>query len=129
MESDRARCHVLFGVDIIIWVKYPIFSKGTVIFENIQKKCYLCTKVKANYCFANAIVLGASSKVINLAANKLSLSIATASGLFKGSVTDPSSGKSFAFSGALLQKQNAGAGFLLGTNRSSSVVLGDSTGN
>jgi hypothetical protein len=79
--------------------------------------------------FANAIALGASSKVTNLGTNKLSLSIATASGLFKGSVTDPSSGKSFAFSGALLQKQNGGSGFLLGTNRSSRVVLAGSTGN
>jgi hypothetical protein len=79
--------------------------------------------------FANAIVLGANSKVTNLGANKLSLSIATANGLFKGSVTDPSTGKSSAFSGALLQKQNAGSGFLLGTNRSSRVTLGDSTGN
>jgi hypothetical protein len=79
--------------------------------------------------FVNAIALGAGSKVTNLGSNKLSLSIATASGLFKGSVTDPSTGKSFSFSGALLQKQNAGAGFLLGTNRSSRVVLDDSIGN
>jgi len=79
--------------------------------------------------FANAIVLGLSSKVTNLGSNKLSLSIATASGLFKGSLTEPSSGKSFAFSGALFQKQNSGFGFLLGTNRSSRVVLSDSTGN
>jgi uncharacterized protein (DUF2147 family) len=79
--------------------------------------------------FANAIAVGASSKVFNLSTNKLSLSIATASGLFKGSVTDPSSGKSFSFSGALLQKQNSGAGFLLGTNRSSQVALGNSLGN
>jgi hypothetical protein len=78
--------------------------------------------------FADTIILGASSKVTNLGSNKLSLSIVATSGLFKGSVTDPSTGKSFTFSGALLQKQNAGAGFLLGTNRSSRVVLG-STGN
>jgi hypothetical protein len=74
--------------------------------------------------FFNTIALGANSKVMNLGTNKLSLTISTANGLFKGSVTDPSSGKSSAFSGALLQKQNAGFGFLLGTNRSARVVLG-----
>ena len=75
--------------------------------------------------FANPIVLGASSKVTNLGSNKLALSITTSSGLFKGSVANPTTGKSLAFSGALLQKQNAGSGFLLGTNRSTRVFLGD----
>ncbi len=79
--------------------------------------------------FINAISLGAGSKVTNLGTNKLSLTISTANGLFKGSVVDPSNGKSLKFTGALLQKQNAGSGFLLGTNRSSRVVLGDSVGN
>ena len=71
----------------------------------------------------NAIRITAN-KVTNLGDNKLSLSLSTASGLFKGSVEDPATGKSHKFAGALLQKQNAGAGFLLGTNRSSRVVLG-----
>jgi hypothetical protein len=79
--------------------------------------------------FGNSILLGANSKVTNLGSNKLALSITTSSGLFKGSVVNPATGKSLAFSGALLQKQNAGSGFLLGTNRSSVVWVGDSTGN
>jgi len=38
-------------------------------------------------------------------------------GLFKGSVVDPATGKAFLFSGVMLQKWNVGAGFLLGTNQ------------
>jgi hypothetical protein len=79
--------------------------------------------------FANPILLGASSKVTNLGGNKLALAITTSSGLFKGSVVNPATSKSLAFSGALLQKQNLGSGFLLGTNRSSVVWLSDSTGH
>jgi hypothetical protein len=38
-------------------------------------------------------------------------------------VPDPSTGKTKSFSGAVLQKVNAGYGFLLGTNLCSEVVL------
>jgi len=74
--------------------------------------------------FSNAISL-AGNKVTNLGTNKLSLSINASSGLFSGSVVDPSSGKSLKFGGAILQKQNIGSGFLLGTSRSSHVALGE----
>jgi len=74
--------------------------------------------------FANPVAM-AANKVTNLGDNKLSLSISTSSGLFKGSVVDISTGKTLKFSGALLQKQDAGFGFLLGTNRSSRVTLGE----
>jgi hypothetical protein len=72
----------------------------------------------------NPITLTAN-KVINRGDNKLSLSISTSSGLFKGSVQDPATGKSHKFYGALLQKQDRGSGFLLGADRSSRVVLGE----
>jgi hypothetical protein len=45
-------------------------------------------------------------------------------GLFNGTVMDPSSGKTLNFKGIVLQKRNAGFGFLLGTNLSSRVILG-----
>lgn len=73
----------------------------------------------------NTIALSANNKITNLSSNKLSLSISLANGLFRGSVVDPSTGKPFNFAGALLQKQNAACGFLLGTNHSSRVLLGD----
>lgn len=75
--------------------------------------------------FTNTITLSANNKITNLSSNKLSLTISVANGLFRGSVVDPSTGKPFNFAGALLQKRNAGCGFLLGTNHSSHVVLGD----
>jgi hypothetical protein len=75
--------------------------------------------------FTNTITLSVGNKIVNLSSNKLSLSFSLASGLFQGSVVDPSTDRAFSFRGALLQKQNIGCGFLLGTNLSSRVVFGD----
>ena len=75
--------------------------------------------------FTNAIILGVGNVVRNLGTNALSLTITLGNGLFRGSVIDPSTSRSCSFQGALLQKQNSGCGFLLGTIRSSRVVLGD----
>jgi hypothetical protein len=73
--------------------------------------------------FSNSVRL-AGNKLTNLGDNKLSMSISLSSGLFSGSVVNPATGRSASFKGALLQSQNSGAGFLLGTNRSSRVSLG-----
>ncbi len=73
--------------------------------------------------FANAISLGAETKPVNLSSNELTLSFSTSAGTFKGKVTDPTTGESSSFCGAVLQKMNAGYGFLLGSNRSSRVAL------
>ena len=75
--------------------------------------------------FTNTITLSADNKITNLSSNKLALTITVAKGLFRGSVVDPSTGQPFNFAGALLQKQNVGCGFLLGTNHSSRVALGN----
>jgi hypothetical protein len=73
--------------------------------------------------FSSAISLGRSSRVFNYSTNVLSMSFSLPQGTFSGHVKDPVSGKSRAFSGAVLQKQNAGFGLLLGTNQTSSVSL------
>jgi hypothetical protein len=44
--------------------------------------------------------------------------------LFQGSVINPATGKPIAVKGALLQKQNLGFGYFLGTNQTGSVFLG-----
>ncbi len=44
-------------------------------------------------------------------------SISTATGLFKGTFPDPTTGRPLAFGGVMLQKWETGAGMLLGTNR------------
>ncbi len=72
--------------------------------------------------FTNQIVLGANNKVTGT--NKLSLAITSASGLFKGTVPNPVSGKSVSFQGIILEKQNFGGGFFLGTNQSGRVFIG-----
>jgi hypothetical protein len=74
--------------------------------------------------FANQLWLGANSKVANLSPNTLSMSFSTSTGTFKGSVMDPTSGMPFPFSGVIVQKLNAGYGFLLGTDQSSKVTFG-----
>lgn len=75
--------------------------------------------------FTNTVTLSANNQITNLSSNKLTLAISVANGLFRGSVVDPSTDKPFSFRGALLQKQNIGCGFLLGTNLSSRVAFGD----
>ena len=73
--------------------------------------------------FTNVIELTPQNTILNRSDNKLSVRLSKATGLFSGSVTPPSGGKPISFSGALLQKQNAGAGFFLMTNASGSVTL------
>ncbi len=73
--------------------------------------------------FTNHIALDAKGKVTNQSTNKLSLSISSSSGLFSGSVTPPLGGKVIPFKGAVLQKQNRGAGFFPGTNQNGGVSL------
>jgi hypothetical protein len=73
--------------------------------------------------FSNQIALRSSSKVINLSSNRLSLTFSSGSGRFAGNVVDPLSGKTMAFKGVLVQGVDAGYGYLLGTNRSSIVLI------
>ena len=73
--------------------------------------------------FANNVTLGTDNRIQNNSANALSLTIQKANGLFNGSVTPPGGGSALPFKGALLQKQNRGAGHLLGTSQSSQVRL------
>jgi len=72
----------------------------------------------------NSIALGTSSRVTNLSANKLSLGFSLSTGLFTGRVTDPATGDSLPFGGAVFQKLDAAYGFLLGTDQSSDVQIG-----
>jgi hypothetical protein len=73
--------------------------------------------------FVNQVALDANNKFSNLSTNKLTLALAPTTGLLTGTVIDPSTGQLLKFSSVLLQKQVMGRGFLLGTNRSSQVVL------
>jgi hypothetical protein len=74
--------------------------------------------------FTNQIALGADNKVTNLSSNKLTLTLKTSSGLFKGSVVDPATLKTIPIGGVVLQKQNMGSGWFFGTNQSGRVYFG-----
>ena len=53
----------------------------------------------------------------------LTMKFSLSSGMFYGKTLDPATRKWSSFGGALLQKVNAGYGYLLGTNQSSQVIL------
>jgi hypothetical protein len=94
----------------------PLFSwtNGVVILQNGN----LAQSV------TNGLVIGSGGKATGT--NKLTLTIITSgtkAGLFKGSVTNPTTGKSLPVRGALLQKQDNGYGDFSGTNQSGSVFL------
>jgi hypothetical protein len=71
----------------------------------------------------NAVLFAPGGKVGVPGAATPSLAFARASGLFKGKVIDPETGRKQSFGGVALQSQNAAFGFLLGTRQSSEVTL------
>ncbi|PWU12673.1 MAG: hypothetical protein C5B50_21010 [Verrucomicrobia bacterium] len=75
--------------------------------------------------FTNQITLNAGNKVVNQpgTTNALSLTITT-SGLIKGSVVDPSTGKPVMINGVVLEKQNYATGFFPGSNQTGRFHLG-----
>lgn len=75
--------------------------------------------------FTNPLTLMPGGKVANLGDNKLTMNFSFLTGAFSGKVTDPASGKSFPFSGVVLQKLNAGYGFLMEPGQSSRVELSE----
>lgn len=72
--------------------------------------------------FTNNFTLGSDNKVTS--PNGLSMTITTASGLFKGTARNPNDGTSIPINGVLLQKQDAAYGTFLGTDQSGAVYLG-----
>jgi hypothetical protein len=63
------------------------------------------------------------NKVVNGGPSALSLTISS-SGLFKGSVVNPDTNAKIPFSGVILQNQDFGSGYFLGTNQSGRVFFG-----
>jgi hypothetical protein len=72
--------------------------------------------------FTNLVSLD-TGKFENQGQNPLTFKLSRNNGLFHGKVTDPTSGASYRFGGAVLQKQNAGYGFLSGSSRASEVSI------
>jgi hypothetical protein len=89
------------------------FPEGTVAFDygNLLQP------------FANQVLLSTNSRVVNLSSNRLSLALSLVTGEFTGTVAIPDSARLATFRGAVLQKQNQGAGYFLGTNQSGRVTF------
>jgi hypothetical protein len=77
--------------------------------------------------YSNVVALGPYNRVSNLTPEQpLTLTIALPTGRLQGSVTLTNAGLRVtrSFKGAVLQRQNFGSGFFLGTNQSGRVYLG-----
>lgn len=73
--------------------------------------------------FNNVVSLNAGSSVVNLSPNALTLTLSPTLGSFTGQVAEPGTGAVHLFGGVVLQKQNAGYGFVKGVKASGRVVL------
>jgi hypothetical protein len=74
--------------------------------------------------FTLPLELETSGRVRNLSDAKSSMKFSLSTGLFQGRVVDPVSGDSLNFGGAVLLNQNMGFGLLLGSDKTSGVVIG-----
>jgi len=73
--------------------------------------------------FTNTFRIDVANHVSNTSSNPLALKFTARTGLWKGTVTDPATARSIPFQGAVLQGQDSGRGFFLGTNQSGRVRL------
>lgn len=74
--------------------------------------------------FANRINLTTLNKAVNQSSNRLTCTISLSQGAFSGAVTPPGQRSRLTFRGVLLQNQNFGSGYFLGTNQSGRVYFG-----
>jgi hypothetical protein len=72
---------------------------------------------------SNSVTLNTNNKVTLCTTNGFKLTITTKTGLFSGSFVNPATSKPTKFNGALLQKQNDGAGLFLGTDQTGFVAV------
>lgn len=68
--------------------------------------------------------LGPRNRISNLGPGKLSLTFSASNGAFSGKLTDPSTATAATFHGVVLQDQNIGTGYFLGSSQSGQVFLG-----
>ena len=72
---------------------------------------------------SNSVTLNTNNKVTLCVTNGFKLTITARTGLFSGSFVNPATSKPTTFKGALLQKQNDGAGFFTGTDQTGFVTV------
>ena len=107
-EATGSSYHFTTGVPVLN------FTNGVVWFANGNPPAD----------FTNQVVLGANNVVTNASTNTLTLKLTTSTGLFSVSAVNPDTGKIVTGKGVVLQKQNFGDGFFLGTNQVGQLFWG-----
>jgi hypothetical protein len=70
----------------------------------------------------NAVSWGSDNKIVSeKSSSPVKLSLTAASGLFKGTVTDPTTGRPVSFQGVIFERYNVGLGYFLGGSQSGAV--------
>jgi hypothetical protein len=77
----------------------------------------------------NRVLLDSANKVKNLSPNKLTAGVIPATGAFSGSVTNPSSARTYAFNGVVLQGTENGCGFFTSSNLTGRVQFNADPGD
>lgn len=98
-----------------------VFTKGVPVL-NFSTGILEVSNGNLSNTFIEGIALDSNSKVTSTNAS-VKMTITTTSGLFKGTVADPVSGRTLSFNGVVLQQQNLGGGFFLGTNQVGRVAI------
>jgi hypothetical protein len=105
IEAVGSRYRFTNGVPLVNWTEGQIILEGGNLIDPIT----------------NGLSISPNNTISGT--NSLKLSFTTTSGLFQGSVLNPATGKPITVKGALLQKQNIGYGYFLGTNQTGGVTL------
>jgi len=98
-----------------------VFTKGLPVL-NFSTGILELSNGNLSNTFIEGIALDSNSKVTSTNAS-VKMTITTATGLFKGSVKDPFSGRIIPFNGVVLQQQNSGGGFFTGFNQTGRVSV------
>jgi len=105
IDAIGSRYKFTNGVPLVNWTDGQIILEGGNLTDSITNGLSIAP---------NNIISGT---------NSLKLTFTTTTGLFQGSVLNPATLKPIAVKGALLQKQNIGYGYFLGTNQTGGVTL------
>jgi hypothetical protein len=105
---------------------YTVPAPGTTALTVSNATCNLLVTTGAGDLpsFAsNSVTLNTANMITLCVTNGFKLTITTKTGLFSGSFVNPNTSKPTKFNGALLQKQNDGAGLFLGTDQTGFVAV------
>lgn len=94
---------------------------GTAL--NLSSGTFALTGASLNQPLISSVTFAPNRKVIAPAQDKLTLTVTSSTGLFKGSRLNPDTGQMISFEGALFQKGNVGMGYFIGGNQSGEVYL------